>query len=49
MLAGLLVAVACGEGQTPHAVRVFDGLSLNGWEGDTALWRVVEAPSSLGR
>jgi hypothetical protein len=42
ILAGLLVAVACGDGQTPGAVRVFDGLSLNGWEGDTALWRVVD-------
>jgi hypothetical protein len=42
MLAGLLVAVACGDGQTPGAVRLFDGLSLNGWEGDTALWRVID-------
>jgi hypothetical protein len=42
MLAGLLMAVACGDGQTPGAVQVFDGLSLNGWEGDTALWRVVD-------
>ncbi len=42
MLAGLLVAGACGDGQTPGGVRVFDGLSLDGWEGDTALWRVVD-------
>jgi Domain of Unknown Function (DUF1080) len=42
MLAGLLVAVACGDGQTPSAVPMFDGLTLNGWEGDTALWRVVD-------
>jgi 3-keto-disaccharide hydrolase len=42
MLAGLPVAVACGDGQTPGAVRLFDGLSLRGWEGDTALWRVID-------
>jgi hypothetical protein len=42
-LAGLLVAVACGEGQTPGPVPLFDGLSLNGWEGDTALWRVADS------
>lgn len=42
MLAGLLVAGACGDGQDPGAVRLFDGISLNGWEGDTALWRVVD-------
>ena len=42
MLAGLLVAVACADGQTHGAVRLFDGLSLSGWEGDTALWRVID-------
>ena len=42
MLAGFLAAVACRDGQTPGAVRLFDGRSLNGWEGDTALWRVVD-------
>jgi Domain of Unknown Function (DUF1080) len=42
MLAGFLVAVACRDGQTPDAERLFDGRSLNGWEGDAALWRVVD-------
>jgi 3-keto-disaccharide hydrolase len=42
MLAGLLVAVACGEGQTLGALPLFDGSSLNGWEGDSTLWRVID-------
>ena len=42
MLAGLLVAAPCGDDQTPGAKRMFDGVSLNGWEGDTALWRVID-------
>jgi hypothetical protein len=32
----------CGDGQKPGVVRLFDGLSLNGWEGDTAFWRVID-------
>jgi hypothetical protein len=42
VLAGLLVAVACHDGRTSGSVQLFDGLSLNGWEGDTALWRVAD-------
>lgn len=39
----ILVALAVPAlGQTGSETRLFDGGSLNGWEGDRAVWRVVD-------
>lgn len=40
----LLVFVCCGEllGEPPRAQTLFDGTTLNGWEGNTQFWRVAD-------
>src|SRR5438045_9477991 len=40
LLLGLMIAAALSG--APQASSLFDGKTLDGWEGDTKVWRVVD-------
>src|SRR5262245_33286337 len=42
ILVALLTVILGAGAQTGVVVRLFDGMSLKGWEGDGAVWRVVD-------
>ena len=46
MLAAAMVVGGCeNPGKTDNEyIEIFDGKTLNGWEGDTVFWRVENGP-----